>query len=61
MPELGRAFRFVYPTLLVAGYNKAYLYDVETGNLVQTVENTQTPRDGIFLGDINYVELMPRR
>lgn len=59
MPELGRAFRFVYPILFVAGLNKAYLYDVETGDLVQTIEDTQVLRDGLILGDINYVEISP--
>lgn len=57
MPEFSRAFRFVYPTLLVAGLDKAYLYDVESGQLQQTVDDTQVPRDGVILGDINYAEL----
>lgn len=55
--EWGRAFRFVYPILLVSSFEKAYLYDVETGNLVQTIKDTQAVVGGDTLGDINYVEL----
>lgn len=55
-PEWGRAFRFVYPTLLVGSFSKAYLFDVESGLLVQTVENTQQV-DGVPLGEIHYVEV----
>ncbi|THH20205.1 hypothetical protein EUX98_g8626 [Antrodiella citrinella] len=55
-PEWGRAFRFVYPTLLVGSFSKAYLFDVESGSLVQTVENTQQV-DGVPLGEIHYVEV----
>ncbi len=58
-PELGRAFRFVYPTLIVAGYDKAYLYDIPSGQLVQVVENIQAVKDGNRLGEINYVEISP--
>ncbi|KAJ3549871.1 hypothetical protein NM688_g5135 [Phlebia brevispora] len=57
MPELGRAFRFVYPVLLVSGLTRAYLYHVETGELIQTITETQAVRDSSALGDINYVEL----
>lgn len=56
-PEWGRAFRFVYPILLVSAMNRAYLYDVESANLVQTIQDTQMNIDGIPLGDINYVEI----
>ncbi|CAL1711315.1 unnamed protein product [Somion occarium] len=52
-PEWGRAFRFVYPTLLVASMTKSYLYDVVYGRLVQTIEHSP---DG-NIEDINYVEL----
>ncbi|KAI0359683.1 hypothetical protein OH77DRAFT_1518061 [Trametes cingulata] len=53
-PEFGRAYRFVYPGLLVSGLRKAYVWDVRTGELILELENVQgdTP-----VGDINYVEL----
>ncbi len=58
-PAPGRAFRFVYPVLLIAGLSTAYLYDVESANLIQTIHNTQFMHDGESLGEINYVELSP--
>ncbi|KAI0079285.1 hypothetical protein K474DRAFT_683461 [Panus rudis PR-1116 ss-1] len=58
-PEWGQAFRFVYPYLLVASLTKAYVYDVVSAILVQTIEDTQNVNDptNVQLGDINYVEL----
>ncbi|TCD60617.1 hypothetical protein EIP91_009763 [Steccherinum ochraceum] len=56
-PEWGRAFRFVYPTLLVGSFHKAYTFDVESGKLLQTIENTQQIIDGNPLGEIHYVEV----
>jgi len=58
-PEWGRAFRFVYPTLLVGSFLKAYLFDVESAQLIQTIENTQQI-DGEPLGEIHYVEVNDR-
>lgn len=58
-PEIGRAYRFVYPVLLVASLNTAYLYDVESANLIQTIHNIQFLRDDEHLGSINYVESSP--
>ncbi|KAI0783060.1 hypothetical protein C8Q75DRAFT_785619 [Abortiporus biennis] len=55
-PEMGRAFRFVYPTLLVASFTKAYLYDIESAQLVQTIKDVQPSPIGNF-GSITYVEL----
>lgn len=57
--EWGRAFRFVYPTLLVGSLSKAYLFDVVSARLVQTIENTQLI-DGNSLGEIHYVEVNDR-
>ncbi|KAI0365572.1 hypothetical protein BV20DRAFT_1038856 [Pilatotrama ljubarskyi] len=53
-PEFGRAYRFVYPGLLVAGLRKAYVWDVRTGQLILEVDNVQGDN---AVGDINYVEL----
>ena len=33
-PEWGRAFRFVYPIILVGSFSRAYLFDVESAHLV---------------------------
>ncbi|PIL33399.1 hypothetical protein GSI_04020 [Ganoderma sinense ZZ0214-1] len=52
--EFGRAFRFVYPTLLVSGLRRAYLWNVVTATLELEVDNVQGNAGG---GDINYVEL----
>ncbi|KAG6917274.1 hypothetical protein DXG01_003222 [Tephrocybe rancida] len=68
-PKTTRAFRFSYPTLGAAGWDCIYLWDVRTGALVQTIEQTQlgahdpsdedmTPLD--LLGDINYIEVAER-
>ncbi|KAI0759997.1 hypothetical protein BD413DRAFT_487088 [Trametes elegans] len=53
-PEFGRAYRFVYPDLLVSALRKAYAWDVRTGELVLELENVQGDYP---VGDINYVEL----
>jgi hypothetical protein len=54
MPEFTRAFRFVYPALLVATGNSAYVWDIPTATLVQTI-----PETGLN-GGISYVELSSR-
>ncbi|KAI0056022.1 hypothetical protein BV25DRAFT_1921346 [Artomyces pyxidatus] len=54
-PETTLAYRFVYPTLLSANDSRAFLYDVRTGALVQTVEDVVRDED-----DVNYVELSAR-
>ena len=54
MPEIGRAFRFVYPALLVATRNSAYVWDIPTGTMIQTI------RDTGLGGHICYVELGAR-
>ncbi|KAI0629050.1 hypothetical protein C8Q77DRAFT_1015195, partial [Trametes polyzona] len=53
-PEFGRAYRFVYPDLLVSGLRKAYVWDVRTGQRVLELDNVQ---GDLPVGDINYVEL----
>ncbi|ESK83113.1 hypothetical protein Moror_6045, partial [Moniliophthora roreri MCA 2997] len=69
-PRPTRAFRFVYPTLLVGGWDEAYCLDVPTRTLAQTISGTQEPTVPINssedddenivlepLGEINYVEV----
>ena len=58
-PEFTRAYRFVYPNLLVAGVQKAYVWDVLTCELVQVVSDIQAVVNGHPLGLITYVELSP--
>lgn len=66
-PEVTRAFRFSYPILGVAALNAVYLWDVRTGALVQTIDNTQfiwnddedTDAEPI-LGNITYIEVSPQ-
>ncbi|KAH9487465.1 hypothetical protein JR316_0001541 [Psilocybe cubensis] len=41
MPEITRAYRYVYPTLLVASLERAYLWDVRTGKLQQMISGIQ--------------------
>ncbi|PPQ91158.1 hypothetical protein CVT25_003036 [Psilocybe cyanescens] len=48
MPEITRAYRYVFPTLLVASLERAYLWDVRTGALKQIISGIQvirTPED----------------
>jgi len=44
-----KAFRFVYPTLLVASINCLFFWDVRTGELVERMDNIggQMPPDGL--------------
>lgn len=60
MPEETRAFRVVYPTLLVSGWNRAFLWDLPTASLRATVHDTQMHTGNGFhdvLGHITYVEV----
>ncbi|KAG1742642.1 uncharacterized protein EDB91DRAFT_1127241 [Suillus paluster] len=57
MPEFTRAFRFSYPTLLSAGAINAYLWDIPTSRLVETISNIQAPNQDGMLGRLNYVEV----
>jgi hypothetical protein len=54
-----RAFRFVYPTLLVAAAESLLLWDVRTGKLVENMNEitTHIPHPGPNLGGICYVEV----
>ena len=52
--EFGRAYRFVYPCLLVCGLRRAYVWNVVTASLERELDNVQGAAGG---GDINYVEL----
>jgi hypothetical protein len=45
MPRLTRAFRFVYPTLLVGAWDHAFLYDIPSSKLIQTITPIQEPED----------------
>jgi hypothetical protein len=63
-PASTRAFRLVYPTLLSASAERAYLWDITTGERIQTIALTAVRDDSnanafdeILLGRINYVEL----
>ncbi|KAH7889270.1 hypothetical protein F5I97DRAFT_495561 [Phlebopus sp. FC_14] len=60
MPEITRAFRFSYPTLLASATHNAYLWDVPKARLVETIRDIQQVRDGNMLGRINYVEVNDR-
>ena len=64
MPERTSAFRFVYPTLVVAAYDRAYLWDIPSGKLIQTIEECQfiASEDGNnhYLLGIMYVEISER-
>ncbi len=51
-PTFTRAYRLAYPTLLCAGMDRAYLHDVRTGALVQTID--------IRPEDICYVDVSER-
>ena len=42
MPEPTRAYRLVFPTLVVASFERAFLFDVRTGSQIQTLEGIQT-------------------
>ncbi|KAI9444181.1 hypothetical protein H4582DRAFT_2071752 [Lactarius indigo] len=50
--EFTRAYRFAYPTLICASHDRAFLHDVRTGSLVQTID--------IHLEDLCYVDVNER-
>ncbi|EIW87328.1 hypothetical protein CONPUDRAFT_45080 [Coniophora puteana RWD-64-598 SS2] len=56
-PEPTRALRLSYPTLFVAGTNSAFLWDIVSGTLVQTL--TELQRRPGNLGIVRYVEVTP--
>jgi hypothetical protein len=59
VPIFTRAFRFVYPHLLVASEAQAFVWDIPTMTNTITIHDTQTVVDG-SLGRINYVEMNDR-
>ena len=61
MPEPTSTFRFVYPTLVVAAYDRAYLWDIPSGKLIQTIEKCQQENGSKhYLEGIIYVEIGER-
>jgi hypothetical protein len=52
-PETTHAYRFAYPTLLCANSSHAFLHDVRTGALVQTIDLFLTPRQPVCYVDVN--------
>lgn len=63
-PASTRAFRFVYPTLIAATSKCLFVWDIPTGELVQSIQNTHISPDGVgsnlTLGLILYVEVSAR-
>lgn len=54
VPEIGRAYRFVFPTLLVVSWSKAYLYNAVEGKLTQTIEIAPDDEEDV---SVHYVEV----
>lgn len=57
MPEITRAFRFAYPTLLATASNNAFVWDVPRSQLISVIRDLQRPHHKQLLGNINYVEV----
>jgi hypothetical protein len=55
-PARARCSRFVHPTLVFAGPNAAYLYDVPSAELVKTFSPTRAPGENGRPGP-NYVDI----
>ncbi|KAF8797521.1 hypothetical protein BYT27DRAFT_7344147 [Phlegmacium glaucopus] len=61
MSEPTSAYRCVYPTLIVAGYARVFLWDVPSGKLIQTIQGIQyLGSENGHLGRIKYVEISER-
>jgi hypothetical protein len=60
LPTFGRAFRFVWPNLVVAAEDQAFVWDIPSMRHAITIYDTQAPVDGAILGRINYVEMNER-
>jgi hypothetical protein len=60
MSEHTSAFRFVYPTLIVAARDRAYLWDIPSGKLIQTLQEFQLVTHDEAVGRIKYVEISER-
>ncbi|KAH9919936.1 uncharacterized protein B0H18DRAFT_1026275 [Fomitopsis serialis] len=60
-PDVTRFYRVVYPTLLAASQNTAYLWDLPSATLVQTIHGLQASHAGMEpLGEICYVDVNTR-
>lgn len=57
MPESTCVFRLSYPTLIIASANNAYIWDVATSRLVETISNIQVKNQHGNLGQLNYVDV----
>ncbi|OJA19664.1 hypothetical protein AZE42_02828, partial [Rhizopogon vesiculosus] len=57
MPEHTSNFRLSYPTLILASKNNAYVWDVPTSRLVETISNIQGGDQHGSLGCLNYVDV----
>lgn len=58
MPEVTRAYRFSYPTLAVMSQHNAYLWDIPSGTLSQTIHGIQDLGGGqSTLGSVTYVDV----
>lgn len=53
LPETTHAYRFAYPTLLCANRSHAFLHDVRTGALVQTIDLRLMHRQSVCYVDVN--------
>ncbi|KAF8875517.1 hypothetical protein BD779DRAFT_1563403 [Infundibulicybe gibba] len=63
-PGPAYAYRFVHPTLLVSSSRTAFLWDIPTGALIQTIPDIQQPypagtnaTEPTTLGELRYVEV----
>ncbi|EPT00475.1 hypothetical protein FOMPIDRAFT_1163203, partial [Fomitopsis schrenkii] len=57
-PEAAHTFHLVYPTLLAVSKDTAYLWDITTGTLEQTLPGLQTAEEGTEpLGEIRSVDV----
>lgn len=57
-PQVTHVFRLVYPTLVAASNNTAYLWDIATGILEQTLPDLQMAQTGTeSLGEIQCVDV----
>lgn len=63
-PAITRAFRFVFPALIAAAESCLFVWDIPTGELIQTIRDTQLLPDGLGssapLGELHYVEISAR-
>ena len=63
MPQFGRAFRLVYPTLLIASIDKAYLWNIVTAEIEQIITIIAPDEmEDVFstVGQLRYVDVDAR-